>query len=174
MLDAAERRASIKNRPPSETFRLRRLLTHDEEDGADDHAAREHVLRDALLRLAHGPELVGERVGPEVGQQQRTQEEGGCAVAGAPRRLHLSAADGLHVKLQEGHGEDDHPQRQEERRPRLDFTLKGRHPERSDKNIQDQIKDVGPDLKIKTLMDHFKLVIKSNLKQMILNIFAAH
>lgn len=125
MLDAAERRASIKERPTRETFHHRRLLTHDEEDGADDHASGEHVLRAALLRRAHGPELVGERVGPEVGQQQRAQEEGAGAVAGAPRRLHLGAADGLHVKLQDGHGEDDHPKRQEESRPRLDFTLKG-------------------------------------------------
>lgn len=101
-------------------------LTHDEEEGADEHSAREHVLRAGLLawRFAHRAQLVGERVGPEVGQQQGTEEEGESAVAGAPRRLHLGAADGLHVELKDGHREDDHPKGQDEGRPRLHFALR--------------------------------------------------
>lgn len=80
---------------------------------------------DLLGGFAHGAQLVGERVGPEVGQQQGAEEEGDGSVAGAPRRLHLGVADGLHVKLQDHHGEDDHPERQDEGRPRLHFTLGG-------------------------------------------------
>lgn len=101
-------------------------LTHDEEEGADEHAAREHVLGAGLLarRFAHRAQLVRERVGPEVGQQEGAEEEGQSAVAGTPRRLHLGAADGLHVELQDGHGEDDHREGQDEGRPRLHFALR--------------------------------------------------
>lgn len=100
------------------------LLTHDEEDGTDKHSSREHMLRaDLLGGFAHGAQLVGQRVSPEVGQQQGTEEEGDGAVAGAPRCLHLCAANGLDVELQDHYGEDDHPKRQDEGRPRFYFTL---------------------------------------------------
>lgn len=76
------------------------LLTHDEEDGTDQHSSREHMLcADLLGRFAHGAQLVGQWVSPEVGQQQTAEEEGDGAVAGAPRRLHLCVADGLDVEL---------------------------------------------------------------------------
>ncbi len=100
------------------------LLTHDEEDSADEHASREHMLRaDLLGRFAHRAQLVCQRVSPEVGQQQGAQKEWGGAEACAPRRLHLCVADGLDIKLQYHYGEDDHPKRQDEGRPRFYFTL---------------------------------------------------
>ncbi len=72
---------------------------------------------DLLGRFAHGAQLVGQRVGPEVGQQQGAEKEGDGAVTGAPRRLHFCVADGLDVKLQDHYREDDHPERQDEGRP---------------------------------------------------------
>lgn len=94
------------------------LLTHDEEDGTDQHSSREHMLcADLLGRFAYGAQLVGQRVSPEVGQQQTAEEEGDGAVAGAPRRLHLCVADGLYVELHDHYGEDDHPKRHDEGRP---------------------------------------------------------
>lgn len=78
----------------------------------------------AVVRwFAHGAQLVSQRVSPEVCQQQCAEEEGQGAITGAPRRLHLGAADGLDVKLQDRDGEDDHPERQDERGPRLHFAL---------------------------------------------------
>lgn len=76
------------------------------------------MLRADLLRwFAHGAQLVRQWVSPEVGQQQGAEEEGDGAIAGTPRRLHLCIADGLNVKLQDHHGDDDHPKRQDEGRP---------------------------------------------------------
>lgn len=118
--------ATLIAAPVCQPEATRHPLTHDEEEGADEHSAREHVLRAGLLarRFAHRAQLVGERVRPEVGQQESAEEEGQGAVAGAPRRLHLGAAHGLHIELQDGHGEDDHPERQDEGRPRLHFALR--------------------------------------------------
>lgn len=56
---------------------------------------------DLLGRFAHGAQLVGQWMSPEVGQQQGTEEQGDGAIAGTPRRLHLRAADGVDVKLQD-------------------------------------------------------------------------
>lgn len=101
------------------------LLTHDEEDGAHKHSSREHMLRaDLLGRFAHRAQLVGERMSPEVGQQQGAEKEGQGAVTGTPWCLHLGTADGLHIELQDHHGEDDHPKWQDEGRPRLYFALR--------------------------------------------------
>lgn len=118
--------ATIICAPVCQPEATRCLLTHDEEEGADEHSARKHMLRAGLLarRFAHRAQLVCERVAPEVGQQEGAEEEGQGAVAGAPWRLHLGAADGLHVELQDGDGEDDHPEGQDEGRPRLHFTLR--------------------------------------------------
>lgn len=112
------------------------LLTHDEEDGANQHPAREHMLCAVLLGwLAHGSQLVGEWVSPEVSQQQRAEEEGDGAVTGAPRHFHLCAADGLDVKLQDYDGEDDHGKRQDEGRPRFDFALGWRPGEKKSEEL---------------------------------------
>lgn len=93
-------------------------LTHDEEDGADQHSSRKHMFRaDLLRRFAHGAKLVSQRVGPEVSQKQSTAEEGKCAISGTPGRLHFGTADGLNIELQDHHREDDHPKRQDKGRP---------------------------------------------------------
>lgn len=45
-------------------------LTHDEEGGADQHSPREHMFGAGLLAAGpHGPQLVRQWVGPEVGQK---------------------------------------------------------------------------------------------------------
>lgn len=99
-------------------------LTHEEEDRADQYTSWEHVLGAGLLgRLAHGPQLVGQRVRPEVGQQQAAEEEEDRAVAGAAGRLHLGHADGLHVEVQDHHREDDHGKGQDEGWPRIHLAL---------------------------------------------------
>lgn len=67
--------------------------------------------------FAHGAQLIRQWVSPEVGQQQGAEEERYGAVAGAPRCLHLCAADCLDVKLQDHYREDDHPKRKDEGRP---------------------------------------------------------
>lgn len=72
---------------------------------------------------------------PEVSQHQRAEEEGRGAVAGAARRLHLGAAYGFHVKLQDHDGEDDHPQRDDEGGPGVDFALQEK---KSDGKTQNQ------------------------------------
>lgn len=72
-------------------------LTKDEEDGTDEDAPREHVLRIVLPRL--GSQLPRQRVRPEVGQQQAAEEEEDGAVTGATGGLHLDDAHGLHVKV---------------------------------------------------------------------------
>ena len=108
------------------------MLTHDEEDGANNHSPRQHMLRADLLGwFAHGAQLVGQWMSPKVGQQQGTEEEGDGAVAGTPWRLHLRAADGVDVKLQDHYGEDDHPERQDEGRPWFYFTLVFRQGEKT-------------------------------------------
>lgn len=100
------------------------LLTHDEKDGADQDSSRKHMFcADLLRRFAHGAKLVRQRVGPEVGQKQGTAEKGKCAISGTPGRLHFGTADGLNIELQDHHREDDHPERQDEGRPRFYFTL---------------------------------------------------
>lgn len=68
---------------------------------------------DLLGRFAHGAQLIGQWVSPEVGQQQGAEEEGGGTVTGAPRHLHLCVANGLDVKLQDHYGDYDHPKRQD-------------------------------------------------------------
>lgn len=78
---------------------------------------------DLLRRFAHGAQLVGQRVSPEVGQQQGAEEESNGAVAGAPWRLHLCVTDGLNVKFQDHDREDDHPKRKDEGRPWFYFAL---------------------------------------------------
>lgn len=94
---------------------------------------------DLLGWFAHGAQLVGQWVSPEVSQQQGAEEEGDGAVAGAPRRLHLRAADGLDVKLQDHYGEDDHAERQDEGRPRFYFTLGLRQ---SEKTVSKEVKEM--------------------------------
>lgn len=94
---------------------------------------------DLLGWFAHGAQLVGQWVSPEVSQQQGAEEEGDGAVAGAPWRLHLRAADGLDVKLQDHYGEDDHAERQDEGRPRFYFTLGLRQ---SEKTVSKEVKEM--------------------------------
>ena len=86
---------------------------------------REHVLGAVTLGgAADGAELVGQRVGPEVGQQESTEEQEERAVTGAPGRLHLGDADGLHVEVQNHHGEHDHAERHDQRWPGLHLALR--------------------------------------------------
>lgn len=76
------------------------------------------MLRAGLLWwFAHGAQLVGQWVSPEVGQQQCAEEQSHGAVAGTPWRLHLCITDGLNVKFQDHDREDDHSKRQDEGRP---------------------------------------------------------
>ena len=77
-----------------------------------------------MLFRSHGAELVGEGVGPEVGQQHAADQEEEGAVAGAAGRLHLGYAGRLHVELQDHDGKHDQAERKQKRRPRLHFTLK--------------------------------------------------
>lgn len=52
-----------------------------------------------LATRPHGPQLVRQRVGPEVGQKQAAEKQEVGAVAGTAWGLELCHADGLHVEV---------------------------------------------------------------------------
>lgn len=76
-----------------------------------------------LARRPHGPQLVRQRVGPEVGQKQAAKEQEIGAVASAARRLELRHAHGFHVEIQDHQREDDQGERQDQAGPRLHLAL---------------------------------------------------
>lgn len=65
----------------------------------------------------HGPQLVCQRMGPEVGQKQSAKEQEVGAVAGAAWGLELCHADRIHVEVQDHHREDDHGEGQDQAGP---------------------------------------------------------
>lgn len=70
-----------------------------------------------LATCPHGPQLVGQRVGPEVGQKEAAEEQEVGAVAGAAWSLKLCHADRLHIEIQYHHREDYHAKGQDQARP---------------------------------------------------------
>lgn len=97
---------------------------------------------DLLRWFAHGAQLIRQWVCPEISQQHRAQKQGEGAVAGAPGRLHLGDADGFHVELQDHDGENDHPKREDEGGPGVNFALwKKKYVETLNGNSQEQRND---------------------------------
>lgn len=70
-----------------------------------------------LAARPNGPQLVRQRVGPEVCQKQAAEEQEVGAVAGAAWGLELCHADRLHIEVQDHHGEDDHGEGQDQAGP---------------------------------------------------------
>lgn len=76
-----------------------------------------------LAARTHGPQLVRQWVGPEVGQKQAAEEQEVRAVASTAGGLELRHADRLHVEVQDHHREDDQCKGQDQAGPRLQLAL---------------------------------------------------